>query len=547
MRDAGSRAARGWSDAAADMLPCATCNGRMEFGFEPFCAVHGRRFCDAASDLLAPLFVATRSRVPEEVPAADWSALHQVFRDPPIFVGSQDAAAAVEDENRRLEAGFHAAGSGKSSTFIVADTPAYGGSATCAADIAPSYAARRGAPCIGMSIFEVHRGRWMAFGGGPRTEDVETSEAEKWHYIGQHAQDYPGFDIVRFYEKHARGTLSELVDRPGGAVLVACYAGFNRSCAVVALHLLDRQELSLHDAIATILKGQPYALWGNDDFVKQIVRYAFRCRYAQDRIAQLSKKNGAADAALLLGFKLPAICEDSCVPRTQRKTKSGRRVEILSFVGRMMEQSGSTPEKLSQWFPQKKEKKKKTGTRTVEPRKTSDPALENMSGMFATHTGDAGPAAKRLKLSRETLRKKLIEVRCVLDESSFSYLSRQCGDEEEVVKEGDEWERIKPWVQFPLATITIESTGEEIMSAVLFCWCYRRDAAYACFNKGKTLVPRKYKNPLWMQIIREGHEPYNLLDVDIPIEDDFRRRELVDFVSESMDGGVLLEVTRLNE
>ena len=370
----------------------------MEFGFEPFCAVHGRRFCDAASDLLAPLFVATRSRVPEEVPAADWSALHQVFRDPPIFVGSQDAAAAVEDENRRLEAGFHAAGSGKSSTFIVADTPAYGGSATCAADIAPSYAARRGAPCIGMSIFEVHRGRWMAFGGGPRTEDVETSEAEKWQYIGQHAQDYPGFDIVRFYEKHARGTLSELVDRPGGAVLVACYAGFNRSCAVVALHLLDRQELSLHDAIATILKGQPYALWGNDDFVKQIVRYAFRCRYAQDRIAQLSKKNGAADAALLLGFKLPAICEDSCVPRTQRKTKSGRRVEILSFVGRMMEQSGSTP--------QKKEKKKKSGTRTVEPRKTSDPALENMSGMFATHTGDAGLAAKRLKLSRETLRKK---------------------------------------------------------------------------------------------------------------------------------------------
>ena len=115
------------------------------------------------------------------------------------------------------------------------------------------------------------------------------------------------------------------------------------------------------------------------------------------------------------------------------------------------------------------------------------------------------------------------------------------------MKEGDEWERIKPWVQFPLATITIESTGEEIMSAVLFCWCYRRDAAYAYFNKGKTLVPRKYKNPLWMQIIREGHEPYNLLDVDIPIEDDFRRRELVDFVSESMDGGVLLEVTRLNE
>ena len=50
-----------------------------------------------------------------------------------------------------------------------------------------------------------------------------------------------------------------------------------------------------------------------------------------------------------------------------------------------------------------------------------------------------------------------------------------------------------------------------------------------------------------MQIIREGHEPYHLLDVDIPIEDDFRRRELVDFVSESMDGGVLLEVTRLIE
>ena len=42
----------------------------------------------------------------------------------------------------------------------------------------------------------------------------------------------------------------------------------------------------------------------------------------------------------------------------------------------------------------------------LSPRKTSDPALENMSGMFATHTGDAGPAAKRLKLSRETLRKK---------------------------------------------------------------------------------------------------------------------------------------------
>ena len=175
------------------------------------------------------------------------------------------------------------------------------------------------------------------FGGGPRSEDVETSEAEKWHYIGQHAQDYPGFDIVRFYEKNARGTLSELVDRPGGAVLVACYAGFNRSCAVVALHLLDRQELSLHDAIATILKGQPYALWGNDDFVKQIVRYAFRCRYAQDRIAQLSKKNGAADAALLLKCKLS-------------------------------------------------------------PRKTSGPALGNASEMFAT--GGADPPAKCLKLSR---------------------------------------------------------------------------------------------------------------------------------------------------
>jgi len=392
-----------------------------------------------------------------------------------------------------------------------------------------------------MSIFEVHRGRWIAFGGGPRTEDVETSEAEKWHYIDQHAQDCPGFDIVRFYEKNVRGTLSELVDRPGGAVLVACYAGYNRSCAVVALHLLDRQELSLHDAIATILKGQPYALWGNDGFVKQIVRYAFRCRYAQDRIAQLSKKNGAADAALLLGFKLPAICEDSCVPRTQRKTKSGGRT-----VRRMMEQSGSTPEKLSQWFPQKKEKKKKSGTRTVEPRKTSDPALESMSEMVAT--GDAEPPAKRLKLSRlklsrKTLRKMPIEVRCVLDESSYSDLSRRCGGEEEVVKEGDEWEPIKPWVEFPLATITIESSGEDIMSAVLFCWCYRRDAAYACFNKGKTLVPRKYGNPLWMQIIRKGHEPYNLLDVDIPIEDDLRGRELVEFVSESMDGGVLLKVT----
>ena len=150
-----------------------------------------------------------------------------------------------------------------------------------------------------------------------------------WHYYAP-AQDTPWFDIVTYFRQDVRDVLSSLVAKRS-AIVVACHAGINRSCAVVLLHLLDFHKLSLRDALALVLGAQPYALQ-NQAFVRRIAEYAIECAYANALSASVHLcRSTKEQVALLLGFT--HVGEEPSAPFLSPETTDGaceRRIDACA-------------------------------------------------------------------------------------------------------------------------------------------------------------------------------------------------------------------------
>ena len=123
---------------------------------------------------------------------------------------------------------------------------------------------------------------------------------ERWHtFTG--AYDTGSLDIVTYYTMNVRTHLTRLLTRYSD-VLIACPDGLNVSCAVVALHLLDRHGLSLREAIGIVLRAQPFALT-NRRFLRPITLYALQREYAMKHAPDVPPTSSAmARASMLLGF-----------------------------------------------------------------------------------------------------------------------------------------------------------------------------------------------------------------------------------------------------
>lgn len=86
------------------------------------------------------------------------------------------------------------------------------------------------------------------------------------------AQDAPDYFILfHYYEK-----FREVVDterRAGGRVFVHCYAGVNRSVALCAAYLMEREFMTVFEAVAHFHRNQRFVILDNVGFQQQLIDF----------------------------------------------------------------------------------------------------------------------------------------------------------------------------------------------------------------------------------------------------------------------------------
>ncbi|XP_010015313.1 PREDICTED: dual specificity protein phosphatase 13 isoform B-like [Nestor notabilis] len=103
------------------------------------------------------------------------------------------------------------------------------------------------------------------------------------HYYGVEAEDSPNFDLSIYFYPVARHIKAAL-NSPRGKVLVHCGMGISRSAALVLAFLMICEDMSLADAIQTVLSHR--GICPNSGFLKQLWELDLQLRRGKGREAE---------------------------------------------------------------------------------------------------------------------------------------------------------------------------------------------------------------------------------------------------------------------